>query len=286
MTSWLHDSQKGDRGCGQGSTLRHGHKPWHLGISKALLDSSALRLRLSTIGCWAEHLATAAHSVEGQRWQRDKERTLRQQQQQQQQEEEEEEQQQHPPKTSYCHPPPRRTRRTRRTTRRRSSSCERTVEDMEAPLDLSWKLDDTWHPPRPAGRGFGDHLRKKRCIRSLANKSEERLYNSKIHGKVCENTWSPNKAKKQGSCRAWRILENQINKHLEPVSFRKHSNKLHLCALEESKSPAKLLFRFAAAATLKSVPVLSQHQQFSRLWPLLPTADDTRLGKIRLAPGT
>ena len=130
-------------------------------LFNALLDFSfkALRLRLSTIGCWAEHLAWTAHSVDkGQRDQRDIVRTLRPTTTNNQQQEEE-------------------------GRRRCSWSCERTVEDMEAPLDLSWKLDDTWHPPRPAGRGFGDHLRKKRCIRSLANKSE------KLTRKYMESLW-------------------------------------------------------------------------------------------------
>ena len=53
-------------------------------------------------------------------------------------------------------------------------------------LELSWKPDDTWHSDWPGGRGFGDHLHKKRCIRSLANKSET----EKLTRKECvKNTW-------------------------------------------------------------------------------------------------
>ena len=228
-------------------------------LFNALLDFSfkALRLRLSTIGCWAEHLAWTAHSVDkGQRDQRDIVRTLRPTTTNNQQQKEE-------------------------GRRRCSWSCERIVEDRKHLWTFENSTPDTH-------RGLPDAASVTTSARNAAFGPWQTNQKSELENtwKVCEKTWSPNKAKKQGSCRAWRILENQVNKHLEPVSFRKHSNKLHLCALEESKSPAKLLFRFAAAATLKSVPVLSQHQQFSRLWPLLPTADDTRLGKIRLAPGT
>ena len=256
--SWLHDSQKGDRGCGQGSTLRHVKETarfFEVFLMLQLL--SALRLRLSTIGCWAEHLATAAHSVDkGQRDQRDKWGRWDHNKNNNNEEEEEEVMELCLWENCWRHG-------------RTSGPQLKTRRHLTPTAACRTRL--RWPPPQET-------------LHSVLGK-QIRKVNSKIHGKFVKRLGVQTKPKSKEAAELGGYLRIKLT-NIWNLYHSKDILILHLCALEESKSPAKLLFRFAAAATLKSVPVLSQHQQFSRLWPLLPTADDTRLGKIRLAPGT